>query len=82
MLRLTQTEIRLLAQEIASLLPVPDEVLNLKQVAAMLDKSTDAVVKDAQRGLLPAHKRGKKYYFSKNELTTFLTNDEEAVRMF
>lgn len=79
MLRLTQSDIRLIAQAVVEMLPVQDEVLTCEQVGAMLGKTALAVSVDANRGLLPAHKRGQRWYFSKNELTAFLTNDEVAM---
>ena len=73
---LSLADIRLISQEVAKLLPVQDEVLTTKSVAAMMGISEVTVRDKAYRGELPAHKRGKQYYFSKKELTEFLTIDE------
>ena len=79
MLKLTQSDIHLIAQAVVSMMPVPDEVMTCEQVGELIGKTALAVRVDAQRGLLPAHKRGKAWYFSKNEITAYLTNDEVAM---
>ena len=76
MYRLTQADIYAIAAEVAKQLPVQDEVLTPDAVAEMLGKTREAVVADANRGNIPAHKRGSRWFFSKNELVRFLTVDE------
>ena len=73
---LSPTEIYAIAKEVAKHLPVQDEVLMADGVAEMMGKSRDAVLKDAQRGLIPAHRRGNRWFFSKNEIVKFLTCGE------
>lgn len=73
---LSPTEIYAIAKEVVKHLPVQDEVLMADGVAEMMGKTREAVVKDAQRGLIPAHRRGNKWFFSKNEIVKFLTCDE------
>jgi excisionase family DNA binding protein len=76
MYRLSQSDIYAIACEVARQLPVQDEALTPEAVAEMLGKTREAVVADAKRGNIPAHKRGQRWWFSKNELVRFLTVDE------
>jgi hypothetical protein len=76
MYKLSQSEIHQIALEVVKLLPVQDEVLTAEAVGAMIGKTAEAVSADARRGLLPCHKRGKRVYFSKNEIVRYLTHEE------
>lgn len=76
MYKLSQSEIHQIALEVVKLLPVQDEVLTAEAVGAMIGKTAEAVSADARRGLLPCHKRGKRVYFSKNEVVRYLTHEE------
>ena len=69
-------EIHMLAEEIAKHLPVQDELLNKNQVAEMLNISPLTVVRKASKGELPYHQRGRKFYFSKKEITETYLKDE------
>lgn len=73
---LGKSDIYAIAQEVVKHLPVQDEALTPEAVAEMLGKTREAVVADAKRGNIPAHKRGQRWWFSKNELVRFLTVDE------
>lgn len=76
MYHLSQAEIYAIACEVAKLLPAQDEVLTAEAVGAMIGKTAEAVKQDARRGLIPCHKRGKRVYFSKNEIVRYLTHEE------
>jgi hypothetical protein len=76
MYHLSQAEIHQIAVEVAKLLPVQDDVLTAEAVGAMIGKTAEAVGADARRGLLPCHKRGRRVYFSKNEIVRYLTHEE------
>jgi hypothetical protein len=76
MYHLSQSEIHQIALEVVKLLPVQDEVLTAEAVGAMIGKTAEAVSADARRGLLPCHKRGRRVYFSKNEIVRYLTHEE------
>lgn len=75
MYHLSQAEIHQIAVEVAKLLPVQDEVLTAERVGAMIGKTAEAVKQDALRGLIPSHKRGKRVYFSRNEIVEHFTKD-------
>jgi hypothetical protein len=76
MYKLSQSEIHQIALEVVKLLPVQDEVLTAEAVGAMIGKTAEAVSADARRGLLPCHKRGRRVYFSKNEIVRYLTRED------
>ncbi len=69
MYHLSKAEIYQIAVEVAKLLPVQDEVL-----------TAEAVKQDALRGLIPSHKRGKRVYFSRNEIVRHFTDDDSILR--
>lgn len=48
-----------------------DEVLTVETAAKMLDTTPNAIRLRCNRGQMPYKKRGKRLYFSKNELTEF-----------
>lgn len=80
MYHLSQAEIHQIAVEVAKLLPVQDDVLTAEAVGAMIGKTAEAVKQDALRGLIPSHKRGKRVYFSRNEVVRFFTDDDIILR--
>ena len=58
---------------ITSRLNKANDVLSTEQVAGMLGISRRAVTKRARDGKLPGKKKGKYYYFSKNDIIRLLT---------
>ena len=80
MYHLSQYEIEKLADAIVARMPVQDEILSIKQVAAMLDTTDAAVRQKINRGTLPKpHKRGNMMYFSRNELTRWMLDDDYCI---
>lgn len=56
-----------------------DRVLTKEQLAVFLDCSTDAIDKLCQRHGMPYHQKGKRRYFSKNEIIDyFLESNREC----
>lgn len=80
MYHLSKAEIYQIAVEVAKLLPVQDEVLTAEAVGAMIGKTAEAVLADVRRGLIPSHKRGKRVYFSRNEIVRHFTDDNSILR--
>lgn len=79
MYHLSKAEIYQIAVEVAKLLPTQDEVLTAEAVGAMIGKTAEAVKQDALRGLIPSHKRGKRVYFSRNEIVRHFTDDNSIM---
>lgn len=80
MYHLSQVEIEKIADAIVAKMPVSDEVLTTKQVADMLGISVDSVHCSVSRGTLPKpHKRGNRAFWSRNELTRWLLDDEYCI---
>ncbi|MDP1621681.1 MAG: helix-turn-helix domain-containing protein [Bacteroidales bacterium] len=52
--------------------PEPDSLLTIKQAAEILHLSVPTIYGLVQRSEVPVCKRGKRLYFSKQELTTWI----------
>ena len=77
---ITLSQLDYLAEKIAEIVcsfltnQTLDKVLTKKQVAQLLDKSTDAIDKMCERGQLPFHTKGKHRYFSLKEINDYFLN--------
>lgn len=80
MYHLSQVEIEKIAEAIIAKLPVKDEIMTTEQVADMLGISVASVHSSVSRGTLPRpHKRGNRAFYSLNELTRWLLDDEYVI---
>ena len=57
-----------------SIIDINDEVINVRQLSEMLSISRWAVLKRIQRGIIPAHKEGTRWYILKSEYVAQLRN--------
>ena len=57
-----------------------EELLNSKQVAAILDMSPDTVNEFARKNILPAFKKGKQWRFRRRDISVFYKNQPKGIR--
>lgn len=69
--RIAQYVIKLMSENRFDIEPT-DEMMSTSQAAKMLGKTGEAVRMMIRRGLIPFHKNGGRYVFSKNEIIKFL----------
>lgn len=63
---------RLLLSKESESQPEPDELLTVQQVASFLNLSVPTIYGLSQRHSIPVCKRGKRLYFSKQQLTEWI----------
>src|SRR5664280_410993 len=63
---------RLLLEKSKEPQPEPDELLTVQQTAAILSLSVPTIYGLTQRAEIPVCERGKRLYFSKQELTNWI----------
>jgi len=57
-----------------------EELLNSKQVAAILDMSPDTVNEFARKNILPAFKKGKQWRFRRRDISIFYKKQPREIR--
>ena len=56
-----------------------EELLNSKQVAAILDMSPDTVNEFARKNILPAFKKGKQWRFRRRDISIFYSLNRQDI---
>jgi len=57
-----------------------EELLNSKQVAAILDMSPDTVNEFARKNILPSFKKGKQWRFRRRDISIFYKKQPRDIR--
>jgi excisionase family DNA binding protein len=56
-----------------------EDLLNSRQVAALLDLSPDTVNEFARKNILPAFKKGKQWRFHKRDVLSFTKHNSREI---
>lgn len=78
--KLSEYDVQRIADAVIAKMPINDEALTAEQVAEMMGCTVEALQARIRRGTFTeGHRRGKFVYFSRNEVTRWLLDDDFCI---